>query len=254
MEPYTIIYHQTIGNSKRMVKKTKTEIIYRGGTDTERLYLSNLKFKLSTGQSVVVKKTRSNIKGYSMADHIARHKGRYGLIGLFARPNLKILDFPCGSGYASEFLSPLGIKYQGLDNDLATIAYANRLYSNKNASFAIGNLAKPELKKNYYDITACIEGLEHIEKKYQSPLIKKLAQSTKPGGVIIISSPINPTGKSGPSIHNKDHKWELSKKDFLKLLHKHLGKNNIEIVTQVSKLSTGITTVCLYAVCHKKTK
>lgn len=44
----------------------------------------------------------------------------------------------------------------------------------------------------------------------------------------------------------------IKQEDFLKLLYKYFGKDGVEIITQVSKLSTGITTECLYAVCHKK--
>lgn len=233
------------------MKKEKKQILRRGGTDTERLYLKSASFTLQTGDRVVVQKTRSALKGYSMTDHVTRHKGRYGIVGLFARPGKHMLDFPCGSGYPSEFLRPFSLHYQGLDNDPATVAYAQRMYGNSTTNFAIGNLKNPTLPRSAYDMVACIEGIEHIEQKYQAPLVEALVKSVKPGGVLIISSPENPTGISGPSKHNKDHLWELNRKDFLDILYKHFAPKDVEVVTQTATLSTGVTTTCLYAICHK---
>ena len=65
----------------------------RGGTNEERLYLNDLH---SHG---VLRTNMPNMK-----DLVARHKARYHLAAFVARPDMKVLDFPCGSGYGAEIL------------------------------------------------------------------------------------------------------------------------------------------------------
>jgi 2-polyprenyl-3-methyl-5-hydroxy-6-metoxy-1,4-benzoquinol methylase len=235
-----------------MSKKTgfKKPIIIRGGKDGERLYLKNIAFKMSDGSKVIVKKT--NEPGANMTDSIARHKGRYGLLTLFSRPGFKLLDFPCGSGISTEVLRDYGITYYGYDIDAATIEYARRVYRNKKTFFRVGDLCSPRLKKSFYDIIGCIEGLEHIEKNYQKPLIDVFYEALKPGGIFIVSSPENVSGVSGPSKINLYHKWELNKEDFLSLLNKKFGRKNVEILTYRAILTPGlIEMVCFFGICRK---
>lgn len=232
-----------------------SETIQRGGADTERLYLQDLEFSLETGETVNVKK--SYFPGIDMADLIARHKGRYGLLGLFCRPRSNVLDFPCGSGYAAEFLTrEFGVKqYTGLDRDPVTVEYAWRVYGGERIRFAQVNLCSPSIGeligKGAHDVIGCIEGLEHIEQKYQGPLIAAFAAGLKSGGTLVVSSPENPTGVSGRSTHNKDHLWELTREDFLALLWDYFPRKNVELVTHKAVISTGVLTTCFYGICHK---
>ena len=218
-----------------------------GGNDTERLFLEDLEFDSADGEHVIVKKT--SIPEIDMKDLVARHKGRYYLLGLHARPGRRVLDFPCGSGYAANILKEFDIVYHGMERDPLTIEYAKRVYDHKNATFAVGDLQNPNLPNNSFDIIGCIEGIEHIERQFQSPLIGAFKEALKPGGILIVSSPENPTGVSGPSVHNQWHKWELTKKDFSNLLREHF--DNVEMVTHKAVLSTGVLTTCFYGICHK---
>lgn len=229
-----------------MVSKT----IHLGGVDTERLYLKDADFYSSTGERVIARKSVIARIG-DLDDMVARHIGRYSLVGLFCRPGFRILDFPCGSGYASDFLKVFGGIYEGLDCHLPTIEYANRVYGDLNVSFGLGDLTNPCLRDSAYDIIGCIEGLEHIERKFQEPLIGTFYKALKSGGILVVSSPENPTGKSGPSLLNKDHLWELNRADFLGLLYKYFGQSRVEIVSHQAILDPGGLTNCLYGVCHK---
>ena len=88
----------------------------RGGTNEERLYLFDAKWL--------------DIEATNMPDMpgiIARHKGRYHLAAFLARPGMKVLDFPCGSGYGAQILKEVGIKYVGADYDSETIEFAKSL-------------------------------------------------------------------------------------------------------------------------------
>lgn len=227
-----------------------SDVIRRGGADTERLYLQRLKFSLETGETVIVE--QSAFPGIDMADVVARHKGRYSLLGLFCRPGYRVLDFPCGSGYAATILlREFGVEYCGLERDPITVEYARELYGSQRALFDVGDLCSPPEPMDAFDTIGCIEGLEHIEQQYQSPLIAALARALKSGGTLVVSSPENPTGKSGRSAHNKDHLWELTRDDFLALLWEHFPKENVELVTHKAVISTGVLTTCFYGICHK---
>jgi len=245
-------------NALMKIKKSKTArfrkkniVLYLGGEDGERLYLRDAKFKMANGRKVQISKTA--IPGTNPEYLIARSKGRYALLALFSLPGCQILDFPCGSGYAADFLKDYRVAYNGKDIDEVTIEYAKRNYGGKNASFEVGDLRSPKLPANYYDTIGCIEGLEHIEKKYQKPLIAALFRALKPGGILIISSPENTAGVSGPSKGNPYHKWELNKNDFLELLYTKFQPEKVELVTQEAVLSydSEITT-CFFGICHKE--
>lgn len=221
--------------------------IYLGGADIERLFLKDAKFVLGKN-SVIVKRTK--IPGINMPDLIARHKGRYALLGLYLRPGYHMLDFPCGSGYAANMLKEFGVMYYGLEMNPLTVEYARRIYGGKHIHFTVADLRKPKLASGFFDTIGCIEGLEHIEKKFQSPLIAAFKKALKRGGTLVVSSPESSTGVSGPHPHNQWHKWELTRGDFLGLLRKHFKR--VEFVTHQSVLSTGMRATCYYGICHKE--
>ena len=232
-----------------MAKNQKNVIKLGGTVSCGRLYLGDLEFNMPDGTRVEVQKTRKD--DIDMADLIARHKGRYSLVGLFCRPGYRVLDFPCGSGYAADLLKEFDVIYEGRELDLPTVEYASRIYGRTTVKFMCGDLCDPRLSKEKYDVIACIEGLEHIDKEYQNSLIGKLKEALKAGGTLIVSSPENPTGISGPSLKNKWHKWELTRADFLSLLHSHFNRQDVELVTHKATLHTGERTTCFYGICHK---
>lgn len=231
--------------------RDRIDVIRRGGEQLA-LYLQDDEFTSSSGQLVIVAKSDVTSASAGMADVIARHKARYGLVSLFCRPGRRVLDFPCGSGYGAERLRDFDIRYEGIDIDAPTIEYARRQYGRDNVSFRTGDLCAPDIVRGEYDVAACIEGLEHIERDYQLPLINALYRCLKSGGTMVISSP-EAIGPSGPSTSNPEHKCELSRQDFTDLLINVFGKQNVEIISQRGiVLSTGVKTTCLYGVCHRE--
>ena len=217
-------------------------MIERGGTNEERLYLTDLEF-FHNDKRVIVKKT--DMPG--IENIIYRHKARYSLVAFYARPGMRVLDFPCGSGYAYDMLK--GVDYEGRDNDEFTIRYAQKHYNNSEKTFSVDDLTSPHLRNDYYDIIACIEGIEHIELAYQKPAIEKLFKAVKPGGILIVSCPAAPK-KSGPSLTNTYHKGELTKTDFAKLMEE--VDFDPVIITQKDILHNGEEAILLYGICHKE--
>lgn len=219
--------------------------IYRGGSDLERLYLEDLTF-IMNGEEVVVKAT--DIPGVNMADLIARHKGRYALCGLFLRPGMRMLDFPCGSGYGAKLLELFDPIYEGWDSDLPTVMYAQQIYETHKHKFYQQDIMnfRPNQRWN---LIACIEGLEHIEQKYQAPLIEAFYKALKPGGTLIVSCPMAQE-KSGPNPDNPYHLCELTRFEFDRLLLQNFL--HVEIVTKPEVLSTGKKQTMMFGICHKE--
>src|SRR3990167_7080575 len=125
------------------------KIKQRGGGDLECIYFEDAEFKMPDGTQVVVRKTK--IPGIDMDNARARHLARYSLAAFFCRPGHKVLDFPCGSGYAAALLKPFGVNYTGLDIDAINIEYAQCLYGGPRVRFDIGDLRKPDLPPDTFD-------------------------------------------------------------------------------------------------------
>jgi 2-polyprenyl-3-methyl-5-hydroxy-6-metoxy-1,4-benzoquinol methylase len=229
------------------------DTISLGGTDTNRLYLRDLEWVRASGERVVVRRSLISDDPNDVArldDMIARHIARYSLVGLFCRPAHRVLDFPCGTGYATDALGAFGVRYEGLDVDPVAIEYARLVYGGAGAMFNVGDLTRPQLEPAAYDVIGCIEGIEHIGGAYHRGLIAAFKQALKPGGVLIVSSPQNPTGRSGPSTTNQDHVWELTRADFVDLLGEYFPRDRVEIVTHQAVLDPGGLMTCLYGICH----
>lgn len=223
----------------------------RGGTDPERLYKQDLlRFCLPSGEFASVRKT--DIPGVDMADLTVRHEARYHLALLNTQANAHVLDFPCGSGYGAPILTArTGVTYEGQEIDPVTVAYAQQIYGGEKATFAVGDMRTPNLESETYDMIACMEGYEHIEREYQKPLLDAFYQALKPGGTLVISSPENPTGVSGPSAHNPYHLSELTGDDFIQDLYDCFGEKNVIIVPQIVLASTHVTLHMRYGICKK---
>ena len=122
-----------------------------GGDDTEKAFFKDFEFNSDNGEQVIVKKTF--IPGVDMGDFFARHKGRYYPFGLYSRPGFRVLDFPCGSGYAADILKEFDVIYQGMDKDPLAIEYARRVYGRENITFEVADLQNLNLRGNSFDTT-----------------------------------------------------------------------------------------------------
>ncbi len=210
-------------------------MLTRGGTNEERLYLHDTLVDTDGGLVTIKKTDMPNLK-----DIIARHKARYYLPAFFCRPGMMVLDFPCGSGYGSEVL-PKEVFYHGRDIDRATIQYCREFYR---GNFGIDDLTDPHFPEKLYNVIACIEGLEHIDKQFQLPLVQAFYKSLAHNGTLVISSPMA-TG----TITNPYHKHELTWGEFEDLLDSVF--KDVQILSHKTKLHNGTLTENLYGICTK---
>ena len=221
-------------------------MIERGGKNEERLYIYDLNFRHGRDDVCVTKTDMPNLN-----DIIARHRARYFLPASFCRRDMKVLDFPCGSGYGYQILGELAA-YEGLDIDDVSLEYARKIYFNSLKVFRKGNLCEPHITKNAYDIIACIEGIEHIESEFHKPLIDSFHAGLVPGGRLFVTCPESKKAVSGPSDKNPYHKHELTEKDFHSLLQSAFS--NTVIFKTKDVLHNGSIQNMMYAICTKNDK
>ena len=183
-----------------------------------------------------------------LTNEIARHKGRYHFVAFFCRPGMAVLDFPCGTGYGSKIIRSQGAYYFGHDISETAIDYAKRNFA---GTFHQADLTTWGSVENYFDLIACIEGLEHIDKRSQKKLIPEFYKALKPGGKLIISTPESTTGCSGPNPKNPFHKYELTYRDFTLLLDTLADWQHVQSLEQDEVLDDGLEHSCFYAVCQK---
>jgi len=210
----------------------------RGGTNEERLYFYD-------HPDLGIQKTNMP----DIEQIVARHEARYHLGAFLIRPGMKVLDFPCGSGYGSIVINQTDFDYLGLDGDAVTIEYAKYFYGDPNTHFGLADLKNPDAIGSNYDVIMCIEGLEHIEEQYQWYLLKKFRDSLIDGGRLLISMP-EAIKESGPNKLNKYHVCELTFNDFEDLLHDHFF--NVQILCYNDTLHNGQKANCMYAICQKE--
>lgn len=225
----------------RILRGTNRMKIELGGKNEERLYLQDLTFKMDN-EDIVVKKTDMP----DMKNIIHRHIARYLFAASFTRPGMRVLDFPCGSGYGYQYLSKNAV-YEGMDNDRATIYYCCNLYHNSLKTFMERDLKNPKLEKGKYDLIACIEGLEHIEEDFQDMLILDFHKALKPGGLLVVTTP--EANESGPNKNNKFHLWERTERDFMKALSEAF--EDITIFKTKDKIHNETVQTMMYAICRR---
>jgi 2-polyprenyl-3-methyl-5-hydroxy-6-metoxy-1,4-benzoquinol methylase len=229
-------------------RQTK-RLLRRGGPDLERLYLEKAQIELSDGSILSV--MPSKLREVDMASVIARHRGRYHLVAAYCRPGQQVLDVPCGSGYGREVLLSQRIAYRGIDRDPATVEYAQYVYGYDGAQFEVGDLTALNAGQQRYDVIACIEGIEHINRDQQLVALAALYKGLKPGGVLVISSPEASEPSSGRNPQNPFHECELTRDEFIQLLEQNFRRDAIEIASSRERLSTGEEGTCLFGICHK---
>jgi len=94
----------------------------------------------------------------------------------------KVLDIPCGEGYASEKLNELGFQVYAADiveppSELCNIEEFKQIDMN----FPIPH------ETDFFDYIYCIEGIEHIENPFL--VVSEFHRILKPNGKLIISTP-----------------------------------------------------------------
>lgn len=139
-----------------------------------------------TGERVIEGDYKTSASRYLIyLFHVATYK--------FCLPYLrqkKVLDFGCGSGYGTHFVSSECQHITGIDISAGAIEYARQNYSNENLEYLkINNIESEPLpfKDNEFDVVISFQVMEHICQvdKYLSEIRRVL----RGGGTLIIATP-----------------------------------------------------------------
>ncbi len=100
-----------------------------------------------------------------------------------------ILDFICGFGRHSIGLARIGYNVEGFDIDRDSIKQAKKtikILKLKNVNFYVKNVLKFHKKNKFYGVICLYSSIGFLEEKSNEKIFKKLFQSVKVGGRIIL--------------------------------------------------------------------
>ena len=100
-----------------------------------------------------------------------------------------VLDAGCGEGYAAGLLADAwpGVRVVGVDYDAVTTAHAARAHGGEQAAYLRGALTALPLDDAAVDVAVSLQVLEHIWTP--GDYVRELARVTRPGGVLVVSTP-----------------------------------------------------------------
>lgn len=150
--------------------------------------------------------------GWQMRDHIARYE--------FVAPRChgkRVLDVATGTGYGADILRRRGAKeVVAVDRDDAALAYAARRYRSRSIRWLKGDAYALGLDAEF-DVVVSFETIEHL--KEPERFVQQCKRALKPGGLYVVSTPLN-TGGPFVSVH---HELEFSPEQFKDLLGRHFS-------------------------------
>lgn len=157
---------------------------------------------------------------------------RFEIIGNeISNINGKLIDVGCGLGW---FLRYMNARYPTLDttgtdhSQLAvdtTIAFGGKAFQSDCYKFARG-------QEGVYDYVSAQEIIEHVSSP--SKLLKECKQALRPGGKVLITTPVR-----GRYIEADDHMQEFSPKELTDLMGEYFENVNVADYN-LFQLATGI--------------
>jgi 2-polyprenyl-3-methyl-5-hydroxy-6-metoxy-1,4-benzoquinol methylase len=150
---------------------------WRDRAVTRRTYYKNEKFYTTTPVPMYYRRRQILLERLSaMMKALSRNKG------------LKVLDFACGDGFYSLYLSRAfkNCWFHGCDLVAEFIDEANEQNAKErlNCTFAPAESAVPFNEK--FDIILCIAALAHIPQKEHGNIVKQFKQKSPQGAVVIL--------------------------------------------------------------------
>lgn len=179
---------------------------------------------INTGERPILEKKLEEI--------IPDHQFAYKFAANYVK-NKTILDFGCGGGYGTEFLSRFTLKKAtGYDIDRNTIAITNRFFNKKNLCF----ISDPD-KLRKYDVITMFQVIEHFSNSFRNEILKKISKTyLLAEGIFICSTPnklVTSPGLKKPVM--VFHNCEYTPISLNKELKKYFKKVKIYGQTEVLK-------------------
>ncbi len=131
-----------------------------------------------------------------------------------------VLDVASGEGYGTHVLGSVALRAVGLDLHKDAVEQAQKNYGGATVSFVQGDLlrATTVLHGELFDVVCCFQTIEHVQD--HDSFLESLVAVTKPGGLILISTPNKNVFRS----FNPYHVHELDRNEIQALFNKHFSK------------------------------
>lgn len=134
-----------------------------------------------------------------------------------------VLDVASGEGYGTFVLGKTASRVVGLDFNRAAIIEAQKNYGSETVSFVQGDLlnAPTVLQGELFDVVCCFQTIEHVQN--HDDFLASLSAVTKPGGLILVSTPNTNMFHS----FNPYHTHEVTYKEMSDLFARHFKEFTI---------------------------
>lgn len=142
------------------------------------------RYALNSGE----RQTATTLDGVRF-DHVARYQLAARLIAEHYRLHRPAfgLDAFCGTGYGTRLIADqIDCPVLGIDASSEAIALANTYFSSTTTLFSV-KIFPLSLPRATFDFIVCLESIEHVAQA--GGLVDTLAQSLKPGGLLVVSTP-----------------------------------------------------------------
>ena len=169
------------------------------------------------------------------------HYHRYCLASRFARQK-RVIDFACGEGYGSAFLSKIAQSVVGIDIDAAAVAHARKKYATyPNLTFEAGSCDRAPAHTGF-DLAVSFELLEHLDSDTQARFLENVRRVLKEDGLFLVSSPERIEYAETYQAANEYHKHEMTLPELTEFLgkyfkHIHLCAQRVLTLSTIWQLS-----------------
>lgn len=188
---------------------------------------------------LLVKKNKALIKS-----PIYKHKIDEVLLSISSN-NGKFLDIGFGSGNLEKeiFKNHLDIDIYGVDISPKAVKMARRKIK---GNFYIANIFKLPFRKDFFDVVAILDVLEHIEENRALSALREVRRVLKKNGKLIISVPLNEDlsylieQKKNYNAHMREYTYEIMKKELRKIGFRTVSKKFLFAFKTHYKLKTFI--------------
>lgn len=128
---------------------------------------------------------RNDIFEFSRASF---HLDRYIFASNYAKGKI-VLDAACGTGYGSKIIKEQGKaeKVIGLDNNFASVKYAESKYSSYDITFINASITQLPFSNETFDLVVSFETIEHIAQ--ENEMLNEIIRVLKNNGQLILSTP-----------------------------------------------------------------
>jgi SAM-dependent methyltransferase len=145
-----------------------------------------------------------------------RHLAAYEFALSQLRPEDRVLDLGCGTGYGTAILAERCAEVTGVDYSTEAVGYAAEHYGSPKCTFREGNALNTGLPDGSVDAVCSVQVIEHIED--QEGFVKEVLRVLAPGGRFVVATPnkatYSPDADVGFAYHHKEYRGqELA--DFL---------------------------------------